>query len=223
VIALALLLGQGFASLPVPVHGDAFPCADRRIPRTHEGQFVACNSAGQPILRIDPYTRVIMQATALEPLTPPIDLIPPPMLGSAPAVTPHGVAWVVGSRDGRRSLWWRSSNGAAPIVLETGRMDPHHPVTDGRHIAWVSHERITIYDPVSTTREHIDAETGFNSAPAFDRGVVCWEVRGPADVDIACSDGVQVRRDDHQTQPVLVGDHLFFRERGLFWVWDRSP
>lgn len=216
---LILLIAQGFAKPPVPIHGGARPCASHSIPSTDEGRAVACDAAGLPTLRIDPETRTVERDSAVAPNLPTVELVPPLMIGSVPAVTPHGVAWVSSERNGRRSLWWRANDGGLPVVLETGRTDPHHPVTDGDRVAWVSEGRITVYDPVLGTRGHIEANTGFNASPAFDRGVLCWETRSATDVDIECSTGRRLQRDGHQTRPVLIGNSLFFREDGLIWVW----
>jgi len=219
VFAVLLLIAQGFASPPVPIHGGAQPCASHSIPSAHEGRAVACDAAGRPTLRIDPDTRIVGHGSAIAPSLPSVELVPPLMIGTVPAVTPHGVAWVSSGPDGRRSLWWRANDGGLPIVLDTGRTDPRHPVTDRGTVAWVSEGRITVYDPVSDTRAHIEANTGFNAAPAFDGGVLCWEVRSETDVDIECSTGVRLEREGHQTRPVLIGDKLLFRENGLIWVW----
>ena len=53
--------------------------------------------------------------------------------------------------------------------------------------------------------------------------VVCWEDRGPlragtGDIDVRCSDGMEVARPGDQRAPARWGPWLLFREEGRLWV-----
>ena len=220
-LLVALLIRQALAGPPIPIHGDIHPCAGTAFPRVIGAHVVVCDRHGEPSIRIHSETG----AMALEPAPKSIDpsgLIPPPMLGSAPVANAHGVAWVSSQHRGTRELWWRGAGSSLPMALDAGAADPHHPVSDGRRIAWVSGGRIKTYDPVTAERTIVDAATGFHAAPAFHDGILCWETRTDTDVDIACSDGVVLTRAGHQTRPVRTATQLYFFENGLLWVWDWS-
>lgn len=145
------------------------------------------------------------------------------MMGTQVAVANDGVAWIAAGLKGFREVWWKGHAHPLPRPLEIGAADPHHPVTDGQRIAWVSRGSIKVFDPSTDDQRRVDANTGFNAPPSFDRGVLCWEERTDEDVDIACSDGIALRRTGHQTRPIRTQHRLFFIEQGLLWAWDMKP
>jgi hypothetical protein len=220
---VSVLLGAALAAPPVPVHSGSHPCMDRDYPRMDGALLVACDRLRRPTVRIDPVT---LESTKVEsgPDQPIIDTLVPPMrMGSRAAVSAYGVAWVAAGAEGRRELWWRAADKPLPIALEVGAADPHHPVSDGKQIAWVSAGRIKTFDPTTGDRSIIEAQTGFHSPPSYHLGVLCWETRTGKDVDIACSDGLKLERSGHQTRPIRTTHRLFFMENGMLWAWDMSP
>ena len=84
---------------------------------------------------------------------------------------------------------------------------------------------LTIWDPHLDTFEDLPADTGFLSAPTISDGVVCWEERGPADVqnprmgiDILCSDGLNASGPGDQLHPSRSGNRLLYRDAGHTWL-----
>lgn len=220
---LALLLAQASASPPVPLHAGSNPCTDRSYPRVVDSVLIACGAQRTPTVRIEPQSLAVTDSHAppAAPLTH--GLIPPPMMGTEIAVAKDGVAWVAAGPQGFREVWWKSHAQPLPRPLEVGAADPHHPVTDGQWIAWVSQGNIKVFDPRNNSQTRVDANTGFNAPPSFHQSVLCWEERSDDDVDIACSDGVKLQRPGHQTHPIRTQHRLFFREQGLLWAWDMKP
>jgi len=184
---------------------------------------MACGEQRTPTVRIEPQSLSVTGNNTPPIASPTPDLIPPPMMGTQVAVAEGGVAWVAAGPQGFREVWWQSHAQPLPRPLEVGSADPHHPVTDGRRLAWVSQGNIKVFDPNNDRQDLILANTGFNAPPSFHRGVLCWEERTNEDVDVACSDGVALRRKGHQTRPIRTQHRLFFMEDGLLWSWDMQP
>ena len=215
----SLLLTVASAAPPVPIHGQYQACPNAAAPRVDQSGIIACDITGRSSIRIDPNSLALKteQTQPDGPDTP--ALVPPAMMGTVPVVLNEGIAWVSSGLEGRRELWWLNSPSDLPIALDVGHTDPHHPVTDGVRIAWVSDGAIKTFDPETGERTRLEAETGFHSPPTFDNGTLCWEVRSDTDVDILCSDGIHLKRTGHQTRPIRHGSKLFFYEDGRLWVW----
>ena len=217
-----VLIGAALAAPPVPVHSGSNPCMDSEYPRMEGSLLVACDRLRQPTVRIDPVTLQSTKEPPVPDATEIAPLVPPLLMGTRAAMSDSGIAWVAAGPDGRRELWWQGTDSTLPIALEVGAADPHHPVSDGSRIAWVSAGAIKTMDPATGERSSIQTQTGFHSPPSFDDGVLCWETRAGNDVDIECSDGLKLERTGHQTRPVRTEHRLFFMEDGMLWAWDMS-
>jgi hypothetical protein len=134
-----------------------------------------------------------------------------------------GTVWVSDGQRDDADLWWRPGNIGQPRPLDSGPGDQHHPINSGAWLAWVSRGQIELWNTVTETRKTLPVHTGFYSAPTIDGGVLCWESRGPQDIDIICSDGLNVSRPGHQTHPLRWHDALFFREAGRLMVLRAEP
>lgn len=219
---VSLLLTAASAAPPVPIHGQYQACPNLAAPRADQAGIIACDRTGRPSIRIDPKSLSLQNGHSPPDVPDPPTLVPPVMMGTVPVTLNEGIAWVSSGFEGRRELWWLNSHAELPIALDVGHTDPHHPVTDGTRIAWVSDGAIKTFHPQSGERTRIEAQTGFHSPPTFDEGTLCWEDRSTTDVDILCSDGMHLKRAGHQTRPVRHGTTLFFFEDGRLWVWKPS-
>ena len=120
---------------------------------------------------------------------------------------------------------WNHEAGGKPLwtIPEADRDNVRALVVtpDGKHLISAGDDAvIKVWNTATDERQTISAHTGFNAPPTLYSGVVCWEYRSTADIDIRCSDGMKLSREGHQTHPFRYDGTLFFREDGLLWVWE---
>jgi hypothetical protein len=91
-------------------------------------------------------------------------------------------------------------------------------------VAWVNQGDLKLWNTSTNERKTLAASTGFNAPPAILDDWACWESRSETDIDVECSNGYRLNRPGHQTHPMLLGNTLFFREKGfLMSVQARTP
>ncbi|MGB0638755.1 MAG: hypothetical protein ACPGTU_05450 [Myxococcota bacterium] len=132
--------------------------------------------------------------------------------GSIPAITAQGIAWISAGNDGDTDLWWTPIDAAIPRPIDVGPTPQRHVQASGDWIAWTSGDTIKMWNTRTDERDSIEAKTGFNAPISLWEDVVCWEERGPNDIDIHCSDGEMIIREGHQTHPHRWNQWLMFRE-----------
>ena len=208
------MLGISQAEPPTVLYTASAPCADHRYPRLAGDWLVVCDKRRRPTERIHMVTGE--RETLSEPHTwPRAETVSiPARAGTGSASTPAGLAWVADGPGDDADLWWRPDDTGLPRPLDVGPGDQHHPVSSGDWLAWVSSGQIKLWNTASGEQRVIDASTGFNATPSLYGALVCWETRGTKDIDIACSDGAEVKRPGHQTHPQRWRDTLIFRENG---------
>lgn len=137
----------------------------------------------------------------------------------APALAWPWVAWVEDAgADGEDVRACHMERGDAPVTLAGGPGYQRHVVGDGHWLAWVEEDAVVIWDTVTDARTRHPAITGFHAPISLSDGVACWETRDGPDIDIACSDGLMVRRAGDQRWPSRSGPWLLFREDGRSWL-----
>lgn len=210
-----LLLSLAHAEPPTVHHQASNTCADHRYPRVIDGVLVACDKMRRTLLEVDLDAGRVTERP--KPHRPPVldHLKPKQRAGTLSAETPAGLAWVTHGPQDDADIWWAPSDQTPPRPLDVGPGDQHHPVAFGDWLAWVSFSDIKVWNTATGERKKLIAGTGFNSPPALGDAIACWETRAESDVDIVCSDGFELRRTGHQTNPQILGERLLFRERGV--------
>ena len=129
-----------------------------------------------------------------------------------PALAWPAVAWV--EQGVGEDIWWLpDATSGQPALLAGGPGHQRHVVGAGTWLAWVDGGDLVRMNLASGERTHIETETGFNAPPTLTNdGVLCWEVRDGADIDIHCSDGLEINDPGHQTWPSRHKDWLIYRE-----------
>ena len=217
----ALLLHVAWAGPPVPLYPASNPCSDARFPLVADDELIACGKRRQPTIRIKLPGRTVLRDQPIYKHPSQLGLKPPSLMGTSVAATVNGgVIWVAEGHKNDREVWWRPSLKEPPRPLDVGPGEQHHAIATGVHVAWVANGDIKVWNTATDERQTISANTGFNAPPSLYSGVVCWEHRGPADVDIHCSDGKKLIREGNQTHPHRYDGTLFFRENGQLWVWE---
>ena len=148
----------------------------------------------------------------------------------APALAWPWVAWVEDAGEGDEDVMLLDTRDGAIRVLDGGPGRQRLVVGFAPWLAWVDAAgEVVVWNTATGERAVHPARTGFQAPPALWRDVACWEERpapgAPADqgIDIACSDGVAVRRPGHQTRPARWDRWLLFRERGDAWLYVVPP
>jgi hypothetical protein len=138
--------------------------------------------------------------------------------GSIPAITAQGIAWISDGNDGDTDLWWTPIDTAIPRPIDVGPAPQRHVQASGDWIAWTSGGHIKMWNTRTDERDSIEVHTGFNAPISLWENVVCWEERGPRDIDIRCSDGEVIAREGHQTHPQRWNHWIMFRENDQVMV-----
>jgi len=214
-VTLLFVLGLAAAEPPAVHHRASRPCIDHRFPMVIGDVVVVCDDMRRASLVMDLETGVVKDRTHQHALPKLSGQRPIARAGTVTAGTPAGTAWVTQGPQDDADIWWAPSDGSPPRPLDVGPGDQHHPIASNDWLAWVSFSDIKLWNTATGERRKIAADTGFYSPPALHNDLVCWEVRGDADLDIDCSNGQSVRRVGHQTRPQLLSGHLLFREKGL--------
>lgn len=136
-----------------------------------------------------------------------------------PALAFPLVAWVEEPTPGERDVVALNVETGARIPLATGPGPARHVIGADGLLAWVEAEAIAVYDPADGQTRRAPAQTGFSAPPDLDQGIVCYEDRSGADLDLACTDGWRLHRPGHQQAPQRSGALVLFREEGRLMVW----
>ncbi len=133
-----------------------------------------------------------------------------------PALAWPWVAWVQAAEDGTLEVRALEVDSPSPVILsENGGKHVTGPgamdIANGR-LAWVEPDAVVVMDPLTGERTHNPARTGFNSPITLWNGVVCWETRDGTDLNIECSDGLEVSGAGHQSWPSRWDRWLLYRE-----------
>lgn len=139
-----------------------------------------------------------------------------PLPGYATALAWPWAAWIEDGGLTGEDVWARRGDGRRFPLARSPRSE-RHVVGSGRWLAWVDETGVHVQDTLRAERRAYAADTGFLHAPSLWGPVACWEDRGAlrtgaGDIDILCSDGVEVRRPGHQRAPARWGPWLLFRE-----------
>ena len=137
-----------------------------------------------------------------------------------PALSPPWVAWVEdGGASGEDIYWLNTETDHQKQLLSGGDGHQRHIVASGAFFAWVESDALVIMDSRDQSRERIAARTGFSAPPALWNDLACWEDRSQQDLDIVCSDGLEIRRPGHQQRPSLFSDWLIFTEEETLFLY----
>ena len=133
------------------------------------------------------------------------------------------VAWTERGPGGDLDLWWWRPGGEAE-PLRAGPGDAHRVTGDGWRLAWVERDGVHLLEPERGQEQIFAADTGFLHSPSLwgraEGSVACWEDRAGADVDVRCSDGVEIRRPGDQLAPWRGAGWLLFHEgRRVMVAW----
>jgi len=140
-----------------------------------------------------------------------------------PAVAGDRVAWVnQGTEAGVEQIWWMTIEDRQPEPLTPDATHARHVVGAGSLLAWVEPGSVQLLNVETHERQEFKVSTGFSAPPTAWSGGVCWETWGPTDLDIVCSDGMEVRRAGHQRWPSRYDEWLIFREGEIVWLM-RAP
>ncbi len=125
-------------------------------------------------------------------------------------------AWIEDGGITGEDVWARGPDGMRVPLARTARSE-RHVAGAGRWLAWVDEDGVYVQDTTSGERRIHAADTGFVYGLGLWGPVACWEDRatlraGTGDIDIRCSDGVELRRPGHQRAPSRWGPWLLFRE-----------
>jgi len=205
-------MGLATADPPIVLYAASSLCADPRYPALDGGLLIACDKRRLPTVRLHPETLDKSETETPHSWPSHPILLPHPRPLSPVAQLQAGVAWVANGKADDADLWWLGSDAGAPVILDGGPGDQHHPIASGDWLAWVSAGEIAIWNTATGEKRRIPTNTGFNAAPTIDGELLCWEVRTQDDIDIHCNDKFIIARPGHQTHPIRVGERLFFRE-----------
>lgn len=140
-----------------------------------------------------------------------------PLLGAPLALAWPFTAWIQQDPLTGEDVWLRGADGRArPLARNPG--DERNVAGDGRWLAWTAADAVYVEDLDRRERRRYPAETGFHGGLGMWGPVACWEDRAGADVDIRCSDGVEIRRPGDQLHPSRHGPWLLFREGDLVFL-----
>ncbi|MDP2304860.1 MAG: hypothetical protein Q8P18_02410 [Pseudomonadota bacterium] len=125
-------------------------------------------------------------------------------------------AWVEDGGLTGEDVWTRTAEGERSPLARSARSE-RHVVGDGRWLAWLDEEGVYVQDMARGERRVYAADTGFAHGLGLWGPVACWEDRGAlragtGDIDVRCSDGVELHRPGHQRAPARWGPWLLFRE-----------
>lgn len=146
--------------------------------------------------------------------------LPARPIGWSPlAIAAGWLAWVEAVAPGVPQVFvWDGQGAGRPL----GAPGSRHVVGAGGRLAWIEPGHIARWDPVRDEVERWPADTGFSAGLGFDGEIVCWETRGARDVDLQCSDGLQIRGPGHQRAPSQWGPYLLHRAEGHTWLTTRG-
>lgn len=146
--------------------------------------------------------------------------LPARPLGWSPlALADRWIAWVEATAPGLPQVYgWDGTGPATPL----GPPGSRHVVGAGGRLAWVEPGAVARWTPGGTL-DRWPADTGFSAGLGFDGELLCWETRGPADLDLRCSDGLVIDGPGHQRAPSQWGPYLLYRAEGHTWLHTRGP
>jgi len=128
-----------------------------------------------------------------------------------PAVTGEWTVWVSLER-GEEVIEAHEQGAMTARRLDSHAENGGHP----RHVAasegwlgWIRDDEVVLWHPEDGERR-IPTDAHTSRGLSMWGGVACWESWNGEDVDIACSDGVQIARSGHQRAPSRWGDWLLY-------------
>ncbi len=139
-----------------------------------------------------------------------------------PAVAGDVIAWVTRTDQTGEDIWILDGDAARPLANGPGH--ERHPVASVESLAWLEEEGVVIHDLSTGEQTRFSGDVHTNTGLTLWESVACWEVWKEGDIDIQCSDGLQVTGEGHQRHPARVGSALLYRENGHTWVvWGEVP
>jgi hypothetical protein len=133
-----------------------------------------------------------------------------------PVVTGDVIAWVTRTDQTGEDIWILEQGAARPLANGPGH--ERHPAASAGNLAWLEEEGVVIHDLSTGEQTRFSADVHTNTGLTLWGSVACWEVWKEGDIDIQCSDGLQVTGEGHQRHPARVGNALLYRENGHTWV-----
>jgi hypothetical protein len=166
------------------------------------------------------YADHIEAFTLAEPLR--IHTAATPLPWYAAAIAWPWSAWVEDGGITGEDVWMRTPKGDR-VPLARGARRERHVTGDGTWLAWLDEAGVYVQDMSRGERRAYPADTGFSGGLGLWGPVACWEDRaalraGTGDVDLRCSDGMEVHRPGQQLAPSRWGPWLLFREAGRVMV-----
>lgn len=131
-----------------------------------------------------------------------------------PAIAGDRVAWI----EAGERLWWMTLDKGHPEAMPVAGPNARHVVASGPYLSWVEPDRLVQMDVRTADVQVFPVRTGFSAPPSAWGAVLCWEQWGEVDLDVRCSDGLQVQRPGHQQWPSRWEKWLLFREAGIVWL-----
>lgn len=141
------------------------------------------------------------------------------------AMTWPWVAWVADGWTDGEDVWALdlSADRPRPAPLAAGPGHQRHVVAHAGWLAWVEPGAVVLHHPEDGRWRRVPAQTGFHAPPTLWEGVVCWEERGPTDIDLRCSDGVAAAGPGDQLWPSRWDRWLLYRQGDLLLLHTAAP
>lgn len=131
-----------------------------------------------------------------------------------PAVSSLGVAWVE-LRDAAltgEDIWFLADGAHTPEPLVRKAGQQRHLAASGPFLGWIDDDGVRVEDLRSGERRFYAADAHTSAGLSLWGPVACFEVFDGIDVDVACTDGLEVDRPEHQRGPSRYGPWILFRE-----------
>jgi hypothetical protein len=133
-----------------------------------------------------------------------------------PAVAGDVIAWVTRTDQTGEDIWILEEDTVRPLANGPGH--ERHPVASTGSLAWLEEGGVVIHDLSTGEQTRFSADVHTNTGLTLWESVACWEAWTEGDIDIQCSDGLQVNGEGHQRHPARFGNALLYRENGHTWV-----
>ena len=128
-----------------------------------------------------------------------------------PALHPQGVFWVQ-FQEGEARIWWLPEGEETARAFATEPGSQRHPISDGESIAWLGDQTLTLRNLQTGDEQVFEGAFHSNERLALSEGLLCWEALAENDIDLHCSNGLHLERDNHQRRPSLWREWLLFHE-----------
>ena len=171
----------------------------------------AVSSAGIAVIKDNSVHSLVLGEKVIRSLTSDA----PPLGYQPPAISGQQVAWVVHTPSEGTDIWVAPLGGGKAEPLAGGPGNQHHVQGESGWLAWIEPQGVVILNTQTGDKQTHPAATGFSAGLTLYNGVACWETRTGDDVDIECSDGVQVQQPGHQQYPSRWDRWLLYRDAGV--------